>query len=109
MDAVFHALAHQTRREILDRLRDQPGQPVGQLAAHFDVSRINIINHLSVLETAGLIISEKDGRSRRLYINLVPIQMIYARWTDIYSGHWASRVTSLKFLAEKRAKERDPK
>ncbi len=105
MDQIFHALAHETRRLILDLLRDDPGQAVGTLAKQFDVSRIAIMNHLQVLESAGLVVSEKDGRSRRLYLNLIPIQMIYDRWTDAYTGHWAGRVSQLKYAAERAAKE----
>ena len=52
MDQVFHALAHETRRAILDHLRHTPGLSVGKLAAHFDVSRIAVMNHISVLEDA---------------------------------------------------------
>ena len=104
MDGAFQALAHETRREILDHLRDQPGMTVGQLAQNFDVSRIAVMAHLGVLERANLIVSEKDGRSRRLYLNIVPIQQIYERWADQYSEHFASRVTSLKALAERAAK-----
>ncbi|GLQ25166.1 transcriptional regulator [Algimonas ampicilliniresistens] len=104
MDLVFQALAHRTRRDILDLLRAEPGQAVGHLASNFDVSRINIINHLRVLETAGLVISEKDGRSRRLYLNLMPIQMVYDRWTDRYSGYWSDRLASLKYGAEQATK-----
>ena len=106
MDLAFHALAHQTRRQILDLLRDEPGQSVGKLATHFDVSRIAVMNHLAVLENAGLIVSEKDGRSRRLYLNVVPLQLIYERWTDQYSSHWASKLTSIKYAAERAAKEK---
>lgn len=105
LDHVFHALAHQTRRQILDLLRDEPGQAVGKLATHFDVSRIAIMNHLTVLEEAGLVVSEKDGRTRRLYLNLMPIQLIYDRWTDEYTGHWAGRVSQIKYAAEQAAKE----
>ena len=105
MDQIFHALAHPTRRTILDHLRDQPGLAVGKLATKFDVSRVAIMSHLGVLERAGLIVSEKDGRSRKLYLNLVPIQMVYDRWTDIYSGHFASRLTSIKYAAEHAAKQ----
>lgn len=103
MDAVFTALAHETRRRILDLLRDQPGSGVGEIAESFDVSRIAIMKHLTVLESAHLIVSQKDGRTRRLYFNAAPIQMIYDRWTDDYSGYWAGEITRLKYLAEKRA------
>ena len=107
LDDVFHALAHKTRREILDVIRANPGSAVGKVASRFDVSRIAIMNHLSVLESAGLVVSEKDGRTRSLYLNLVPIQMIYDRWTDAYSAHWATRVTALKYAAENKAKKKD--
>ncbi|MEM9014968.1 MAG: metalloregulator ArsR/SmtB family transcription factor [Pseudomonadota bacterium] len=100
MDNVFHALAHENRRRILDELRNAPGISVGRLASNFDVSRIAVMNHLAVLEAAGLIVSERDGRTRRLYLNVVPIQMIYDRWTDDYSGYFASRLTAIKYAAE---------
>ena len=100
MDLVFHALAHQTRRRILDLVRDQPGQGVGELAKAFDVSRIAIMNHLKVLEEAGLLVSQKDGRTRRLYLNAMPIQAIHERWIDTYSGYWADRLSFIKQAAE---------
>ena len=106
MDAVFHALAHETRRTILDLVRDKPGQSVGELARSFDVSRIAIMNHLTVLEDAGLLISEKDGRSRRLYLNAAPIQMIHDRWINDYTGHWAGKLTGLKYAAEAAARKK---
>ena len=109
MDQIFQALAHETRRTILDLLRAQPGLTVGKLAAHFDVSRIAVMNHLAVLEKAGLVVSEKDRRSRCLYLNVVPIQMIYDRWTDDYSAHWAGRLASIKYAAEQAASSREKK
>ena len=105
MDDIFQALAHQTRRTILDLLRDAPGQRVGELAKAFDVSRIAIMNHLAVLERAGLVISEKDGRSRRLYLNAAPIQMINDRWLSELSSHFAGRLTTIKYAAEQAAVE----
>ncbi len=100
MDLVFHALAHQTRRRILDLVRDKPGQSVGELANAFDVSRIAIMNHLKVLQEAGLLVSQKDGRTRRLYLNAMPIQAIHERWIDAYSGFWADRLSFIKHAAE---------
>ncbi len=100
MDSIFQALAHTTRRAMLDHVRDTPGITVGALAQKFDVSRIAVMNHLAVLEKANLIVSEKDGRARRLYLNAMPIQDIYDRWTDSYSAHWADRVNIIKHAAE---------
>lgn len=87
MSAVFHALAHESRRKIMDVVKAEPGITVGRLAAEFDVTRISVMNHLFVLEQAGLIVSEKEGRTRRLYLNAAPIQMINDRWLSDYSAH----------------------
>ena len=103
MDAVFAALAHETRRRILDLVTQRPGAGVGEIAAEFDVSRIAIMKHLSVLEDANLILSIKEGRTRRLWFNAAPIQMIYDRWTSDYSAYWAGELTRLKYRAEARA------
>ncbi|MEL8056132.1 MAG: helix-turn-helix transcriptional regulator [Pseudomonadota bacterium] len=103
MDLVFHALAHKTRRAILDLVRDRPGQGVGELAKGFDVSRIAIMNHLKVLEEAGLIISRKDGRTRRLFLNAMPIQEIHERWITGYSAYWTDRMSFIKQAAERAA------
>lgn len=100
MTAVFHALAHETRRRIMDVLKVRPGIGVGELAAEFDVTRIAVMNHIAVLEQAGLVVSEKDGRVRRLYLNAAPIQMINDRWLDDFAGHWARTVTGIKYAAE---------
>lgn len=103
MDLVFHALSHKTRRQILDMVRDDPGQGVGELAKGFDVSRIAIMNHLKVLEEASLIVSRKDGRTRRLFLNAMPIQEIHERWITGYSAYWADRLSFIKHAAEQAA------
>jgi len=103
MDAVFHALASQSRRRMLDIVKERPGIAVGALAKEFDVSRIAVMKHLRVLEHSGLVLSEKSGRTRRLYFNAVPVQMIYDRWTTDYSAYWSGNLTKLKYAAETRA------
>ena len=72
------------------------------IGTHFDVSRIAVMKHLDILERANLVISEKQGRTRRLYFNAAPIQMIYDRWTSELSGYWAEQMTRIKYLAETR-------
>ena len=99
-DALFQALGNENRRRMLDIVRDEPGIGVGALATDFDVSRIAVIKHLAVLEVAGLVVSEKDGRVRRLYFNAAPIQLIHERWTTELSAYWAGQVTRIKYLAE---------
>jgi len=103
------ALAERRRILLVDldpQANATSGVGVGALAQEFDVSRIAVMKHLAVLEEAGLIVSQKDGRTRRLYFNAVPIQLIYDRWTDDYSGYWSRRLTDIKYAAENRTTER---
>lgn len=102
MDDVFHALAHRSRRRMLDIIKNDPGIGVGALAKEFDVSRIAVMKHLTVLEAAQLVISEKQGRTRKLYFNAAPIQLIHERWTTDFSAYWAGNLTRIKYLAESR-------
>ena len=100
MDVLFLALACPTRRKILDIVKDQPGCGVKHVARFFAMSRIAVMKHLRVLVEAGLLLSEKEGRNRKLYFNCVPIQLIYDRWTTEYSALWASRLTEVKYRVE---------
>jgi predicted transcriptional regulator len=100
MDKVFQALASGVRRHMLDIVRDRPGCSVSEVARHFDVTRIAVMKHLAVLEHAGLLISEKKGRTRSLYFNTVPIQMIHDRWSTEFSALWAGKLTAFKYRIE---------
>ena len=66
------------------------------------MSRIGVMKHLKILVDAKLLISRKNGRSRELYFNAAPIQMIYDRWTDEYSTFWATQAVDLKYEVENR-------
>jgi DNA-binding transcriptional ArsR family regulator len=102
LDAVFAALASAPRRRLLDLLKRQPGSTVGALGAAFDgeMGRFGVMKHLRVLEDAGLVISEREGRERRLWFNVVPIQLVHERWTTELSSYWAAKLTQLKYRAE---------
>jgi DNA-binding transcriptional ArsR family regulator len=102
MGAVFDALGSATRRRILDIVKGEPGCSVGDVASHFDTSRIAVMRHLQVLEAAGLLLSRRDGRRRRLYHNAVPIQLIYDRWTNEYPALWSGRMADVKYRVESR-------
>lgn len=107
MDAVFKALGSTVRRRILDIVKDRPGCHVNDVCAHFEMSRIAVMKHLRILEEADLILSQKSGRTRQLYHNSVPIQMIYDRWTTEYSALWASRLTDIKYKIESKGDRKD--
>ena len=101
MGAVFDALGSETRRRILDLIKAEPGCTVGEVASQFDTSRIAVMHHLRQLEECDLVTSVREGRTRRLYHNPVPIQLIYDRWTTEYSAFWASKMADVKYAVER--------
>ena len=79
-DKVFKALADGSRRQLLDRLRADNGQTLGQLCAHLDMTRQAATKHLAVLEEANLVVVVWRGREKLHYLNPVPIHDIAERW-----------------------------
>ncbi|HEX6882057.1 MAG TPA: helix-turn-helix transcriptional regulator [Planctomycetota bacterium] len=106
MDAVFAALASRERRQMLDIVLAHPGCGVNQVAAHFAMTRVGVLKHLRLLEEAGLVLSEKVGRVRRLYFNAVPIQQIHARWSDRYGALFADHMVAIQERVESRNRQR---
>ena len=80
MDKVFKALADPSRRDLLDRLRAENGQTLGQPCAHLDMTRQAVAKHLAVLEEANLVAVVWRGREKLHYLNPVPIHEIAERW-----------------------------
>jgi DNA-binding transcriptional ArsR family regulator len=80
MDKVFKALADASRRQLLDRLRADNGQTLGQLCAHLNMTRQAVSKHLLVLEEANLVAVVWRGREKLHYLNPVPIHEIAERW-----------------------------
>lgn len=99
-DQMFFALAHTTRRQILDIVKRMPGCSVADIAKYFPASRIAVMKHLAVLEAADLLVSRKTGRVREYLLNAAPIQQIIDRWTTEYAAFWASRAMDLKYALE---------
>lgn len=85
-DLIFKALADQRRRKLLDLIKDEP-KTTGELCEYFkDYDRCTVMQHLGVLERAGLIIVKRAGRLRWNYLNAVPIREIYDRWINQYAS-----------------------
>ena len=84
----------------MDLVREAPGCRVEDVARRFTTSRIAVMKHLRLLETAGLIHSEKLGRERRMYFNPVPIRLIYEAWTTEFSREAAAEMARIKAAVE---------
>ena len=84
-DLIFKALGDSRRREILDRLKGR-ARTTGELVEHFKhLDRCTVMQHLSVLEKADLIIVKREGRLRWNYINPLPIKQLHDRWIGAYA------------------------
>ncbi|HVJ84387.1 MAG TPA: metalloregulator ArsR/SmtB family transcription factor [Caulifigura sp.] len=98
--AVFAAISHPARRQILHLLRDGDSS-VNRLAVHFQMSRPAVSQHLRILLDAGLLTETRHGRERRY--QLVPERLSPVRdWLAHYDRFWDSRLQRLqKLLAKK--------
>jgi DNA-binding transcriptional ArsR family regulator len=93
---VFKALADPTRRDLLDALRLGP-RTTGELSRmHPEMTRFGVMAHLKVLETAGLIVVAREGRTRYNHLNPVPIRQIYERWVRPFAEAPALELTQLE-------------
>lgn len=92
---TFSALSDPTRRAILERLA-QGDATVTELAEPFSVSLPAISKQLRVLERAGLLVQEKEGRVRRCRLEARPMREA-ARWLARYRRYWERQ---LDFLAD---------
>jgi DNA-binding transcriptional ArsR family regulator len=98
VDEQLRALAGPRRRQILDLVRDRE-LSAGQIAAHFDVTRPAISQHLTVLKSAGLVAERRDG-TRRIY-RANPAGLAGLR--QFIDRFWVTGLTRLKTEAEAEA------
>ena len=104
LGATFAALADPTRRAILERLALGESS-VTELAEPFSVSLPAISKQLRVLERAGLITREKEGRTRRCRLVANPMREA-ADWLARYRDYWEQRLDALaNYLDESREEE----
>src|SRR6266852_1584617 len=96
MDAVFRALADASRRDLLDRLRSDNGQTLGQLCERLAMTRQAVSKHLGILEEANLVATVKRGREKLHYLNPVPIHDIAERWIGKFERHRLQALSELK-------------
>jgi DNA-binding transcriptional ArsR family regulator len=95
-DSIFRALADSRRREILDLLR-QRARTTGELCEQFsELDRCTVMQHLSVLESADLIIVKREGRLRWNYLNPVPIKQLHDRWIGRYADNAVDLLARMK-------------
>lgn len=104
LDRLFHALSDPTRRAVVERLRHGPA-PVTTLAEPFAMALPSFLKHLTVLEAAGLIATDKQGRTRHCRLAdgaLVPV----SAWMADQRALWEGRTERLAAFVEKKDHDR---
>ena len=106
-DQLFKALADARRREILDLLQAAP-RTTGQLCDYVlgELDRCTVMQHIGVLERAGLVISRREGRVRWNYLNAAPVKEIHDRWISPYAANAVALLTRMKADMERRRSPR---
>lgn len=95
-DLIFKALGNRSRRRILDLLKAAP-RTTGMLCEFMpELDRCTVMQHLAVLEDAGLVIAEKRGRERWNHLDALPIHAIHERWIGPYAAYAAFMLSRLE-------------
>jgi DNA-binding transcriptional ArsR family regulator len=99
LDRVFHALADPGRRLMLERLGRGPAS-VSELARPLSMSLAAVVQHVQILETSGLVRTQKVGRTRTCSLNPVTLRSA-EQWMSERRGLIERRLDRLgEYLAE---------
>jgi len=105
LDATFAALADSTRRGVIEQL-GRAEASITDLADRFHMTLTGMKKHVGVLESAGLVTTEKVGRVRRCRIGTRRLEEVSA-WIERYHELWDARFSALDdVVAELKAREK---
>ncbi|WP_298260237.1 metalloregulator ArsR/SmtB family transcription factor [uncultured Litoreibacter sp.] len=105
---TFSALSDPVRMATLARLADGPAT-VGELAEPFALSAAGFSKHLSILQSAGLVSKELDGRKHICSLQVAPLQAAFD-WLSFYRQFWSSNLDQLEdFLVKSTTKDKEKK
>lgn len=100
LDGAFRALADPTRRRLLDSLHARNGLTLNELCVGMHQSRQSVSKHLGILEEAGLVTTDRRGRTKQHYLSPAPINEIADRWIHRYERARIDALTDLKRALE---------
>jgi DNA-binding transcriptional ArsR family regulator len=93
---VWKALGSPHRRSLLDALRDGPKTTTALCEVLPSLSRYAVMQHLAVLERAGVVLVHREGRERWNQLNAVPIQRELERWLNSFQQATASQLLAFE-------------
>jgi len=95
-DVVFAALADATRRDIVLRALDGR-EGVAELARHYPMSFAAVQKHVAILERAGLVTKQRDGRRKLVHTNIEALRLARGL-LDQYEAMWRGRIDRMTDL-----------
>jgi DNA-binding transcriptional ArsR family regulator len=104
VDAVLHALSDESRRTVLEVLRDHPAT-VGELADLLPIARPGVSRHLRVLREAGLVDVHQDAQWRVYSLRPQPLAELDA-WLSRYRALWEQHLDALHTEVARGKRER---
>ncbi len=93
---VWKALGSPHRRALLDALRDGPKTTTALCEVLPKLSRFAVMQHLAVLQKAGVVLVHREGRERWNQLNAVPIQRELERWLNSFQQATASQLLAFE-------------
>jgi len=106
VDTSFGALSDATRRGVLERLAREDAS-ITELADTFEMTLTGMKKHVSVLERAGLVVTEKVGRVRTCRLGFSRLEQEVA-WIERYRQLWAARFDELDKVVEELKEKEQP-
>jgi len=104
-DALFHALADRTRRDILRRVLAGE-HSVSALAAKYDMSFAAVQKHVAVLEKAGLLTKRRSGREQLASGDVAAVRSVASMLAELEQV-WRGRVARIDALLENDSQQED--
>ena len=102
---VLTAISHPSRRAIIGKLAESGPTRFTDVAKPFDVALNAVTKHLKLLERAGLIEREKQGREVLISLRPEPLRLV-AGWVHEYERFWNERLDQFgQHFKNKRKKE----
>lgn len=106
VESTFGALSDPTRRAVVQRLCKGPAT-VSQLARRFPMALPSFMQHLNVLERAGLLVSRKEGRVRTCQLNSAALGQA-ENWLASHRRQWEDRLDRMEAHISKSKKGDEP-
>jgi DNA-binding transcriptional ArsR family regulator len=103
LDDVLAAIAHPSRRAIIGRLASDGPTRFTDIAEPFDVALNAITKHVKLLERAGLVVRERQGREVLISLRPEPLRLVM-KWVHPYEKFWNAKLDAFEAHFKNRKK-----